>query len=213
MEGKASKGVVELYLPWEVYKNLPKLIEHRKIKTDYKFMDERDFLNNFVNYGYINIKGIRENHHGKFDSHIFLLEEGSKYSNKTQDFRKLFNQINMEKPSEILIISGGLSNTIKKQVELMKREHKEVYLEEHHYAKFAIVIPEHIKVPKHEMLTNEEAQARMDEDYKRKIHYPKILSSDSPVVWLGARPGDMIRIHRLSETSGKAVAYRVVIDG
>lgn len=211
MEQKTSAGIAELYPPWEVYKNLSKLIEYRKIKSDYKFMNENEFLVNFVNYGYIYIKGSRENHHGKFDSHIFLLEEKSKYANKAQDFRKLFNQINLDKPAEILIISGGLSNTIKKQVDLMKREYKEVYLENHLYSKFTIVIPEHVAVPKHELMTDEQAQAKLEEDYKRKVHYQKILSSDAPVVWLGARPGDMIKIHRLSETSGEAIAYRVVI--
>jgi len=44
-----------------------------------------------------------------------------------------------------------------------------------------------------------------------KEQLPKILASDPPVVWLGGRRGDVLKIVRPSETAGLAVVYRLVL--
>lgn len=73
-------------------------------------------------------------------------------------------------------------------------------------------ILEHFLVPKHRVLSPEEAQEVL-ERYKVKPHQlPYILASDPVVKILKAKPGDIIEIIRDSETAGKAVYYRVVVE-
>jgi len=71
---------------------------------------------------------------------------------------------------------------------------------------------EHVLVPKHEILGQEEA----DEMLKRfKIDMgklPKIKEKDPTVMAIGGKNGDIIKIIRSSPTAGTAVIYRLVIE-
>ncbi len=72
-------------------------------------------------------------------------------------------------------------------------------------------VEQHVLVPKHEILSKEEAQEVLAR-YKISPHQlPFIKSSDSAAKAIGAKPGDILKITRNSLTAGKAVAYRYVI--
>jgi DNA-directed RNA polymerase subunit H (RpoH/RPB5) len=70
----------------------------------------------------------------------------------------------------------------------------------------------HHMVPKHERL--EEAQVKELMDFfqiKSKAQLPSIHRSDPIAVWLGLRPGDVVRITRVSPTSGESFYYRCCV--
>lgn len=70
---------------------------------------------------------------------------------------------------------------------------------------------DHELVPKHEILTPEEANELL-EKYGIEAHQlPRIKSSDVVMIGLGAKPGDIIKIMRDSPTAGKHMAYRLVV--
>jgi len=71
-------------------------------------------------------------------------------------------------------------------------------------------ISEHSFVPKHELLTDEEAETLLRRLDVSRQQLPYILANDPIVKKLGAKVGDVIRITRDSETAGKTVYYRVV---
>ncbi|MCD6536618.1 MAG: DNA-directed RNA polymerase subunit H [Thaumarchaeota archaeon] len=87
----------------------------------------------------------------------------------------------------------------------MKRGKKEVSEE------FSVL--EHSLVPKHRILPPEEAQSILEKYRIKPQQLPYILVSDPVVKALGAKPGDIIEIIRESETAGKAVYYRLVVEG
>jgi DNA-directed RNA polymerase subunit H len=73
-----------------------------------------------------------------------------------------------------------------------------------------INIQDHMLVPKHEIMTEEEISdefSDVDYDYK---NLPKIRSDDPVVEAIGAEPGNILRITRESQTAGKFVTYRIV---
>jgi len=72
-------------------------------------------------------------------------------------------------------------------------------------------IEEHVLVPKHEVLSPEEAEALLRKLGVSREKLPRILPTDPMVRRLGARLGDIIKITRRSETAGEAVYYRVVM--
>ena len=74
-------------------------------------------------------------------------------------------------------------------------------------------ILEHELVPKHRVLSPEEAEEVLKKYCATPQQLPKILASDPVVRELGAKPGDIIEIVRESETAGKAIYYRVVVRG
>jgi len=77
-------------------------------------------------------------------------------------------------------------------------------------AKFEV--GQHVLVPKHEVLSEEEAQ-KVLKRYKILPHQlPHIKNSDPAAKAIGAKPGDILKITRDSLTAGKAVVYRYVIE-
>ncbi len=67
-------------------------------------------------------------------------------------------------------------------------------------------------VPTHEIMTEEEiADEFGDVEYDFK-DLPKIKSDDPVVKAIEAKPGDILRITRESQTAGVFVTYRIVED-
>ena len=73
-----------------------------------------------------------------------------------------------------------------------------------------IDIQDHMLVPKHEIMTEEEISEEFsDVDYNFK-DLPKIKADDPVVEEIGAEPGNVLRITRESQTAGVFVTYRIV---
>jgi len=74
-------------------------------------------------------------------------------------------------------------------------------------------VTKHQLVPKHEVLSKEEAKEVLRR-YQVKVHQlPRIKASDPVVKAIGAKVGDILKITRDSPTAGKTVAYRYVVRG
>ena len=75
-----------------------------------------------------------------------------------------------------------------------------------------IDIQEHMLVPTHEIMTEDEiADEFSDVEYDFK-DLPRIRSKDPVVKAIDAKPGDVLRITRESQTAGVFVTYRIVED-
>ena len=73
-----------------------------------------------------------------------------------------------------------------------------------------IDIQDHMLVPKHEIMTEEEISEEFsDKDYDFK-DLPKIRADDPVVETIGAEPGNVLRITRESQTAGEFITYRIV---
>ena len=71
---------------------------------------------------------------------------------------------------------------------------------------------EHTLVPKHELLSPEEAQKVLDKYNVTKDKLPQILLGDPAVKHLKPGVGDVIRILRENEQIGRSIYYRVVVE-
>ncbi|GBC71082.1 hypothetical protein HRbin02_00860 [Candidatus Calditenuaceae archaeon HR02] len=75
----------------------------------------------------------------------------------------------------------------------------------------AVSILEHELVPKHEIMSPEEVEELLGRYRITLNELPRILASDPVVREIGAKPGDVLRIHRRSLTAGLSYYYRVVV--
>lgn len=71
----------------------------------------------------------------------------------------------------------------------------------------------HFLIPKHELMTKEEAEEVVKSFNATPSQFPYILSTDPVAKEIGAKPGDFVRITRKSETAGTSVYYRYVVEG
>ncbi len=70
----------------------------------------------------------------------------------------------------------------------------------------------HVLIPKHELLTREEAGRVAKEFSATPSQFPYLLATDPVAKEVGAHPGDFVKITRRSETSGTSTYYRFVVE-
>lgn len=68
---------------------------------------------------------------------------------------------------------------------------------------------EHVLVPTHTPMTDAEIDVLCNGSGFEPKSFPTILASDPVAVWIGLRPGMMVRIDRVSENSCISVGYRL----
>jgi DNA-directed RNA polymerase subunit H len=67
-------------------------------------------------------------------------------------------------------------------------------------------------VPKHELLTKDEASKVLETYNSSPSQLPYIQITDPIAKETGAKPGDFIKITRRSETAGSSTYYRYVVE-
>ncbi|CAH6421825.1 DNA-directed RNA polymerase subunit RPB5 [uncultured virus] len=85
----------------------------------------------------------------------------------------------------------------------------EIFLEK----ELMINIIDHVLVPKHEILEDNDAKEVLTKYNAKKRNMPKILSSDPIARYFNMKSGQICKIIRPSEKSGLTVSYRLVIKG
>jgi len=73
-------------------------------------------------------------------------------------------------------------------------------------------ISKHVLVPKHEVINEREANKLLNEYHIGVEQLPRITTNDPMVKALNAKPGDIIKITRSSETAGTILYYRYVVE-
>ena len=78
--------------------------------------------------------------------------------------------------------------------------------------KITTLVPDHVFVPKHEILTKKEAMHVLKNFNCNPTDLPFIFVSDPAILGLGVKPGDLIKITRKSGTAGQSIYYRYVVE-
>ena len=78
--------------------------------------------------------------------------------------------------------------------------------------KIRIHVPDHIYIPKHEIMKKKEAEEIFKKFNTKPTEIPLIFETDPAIVGLGVKPGDMIKITRKSPTAGQGIFYRYVVE-
>jgi len=75
-----------------------------------------------------------------------------------------------------------------------------------------VLVPDHVYVPKHEIMTKKEAEEILNKYNCKPTELPLIFVTDPAIMGLGVKPGDMIKITRKSPTAGQSNYYRYVVE-
>jgi DNA-directed RNA polymerase subunit H len=90
-------------------------------------------------------------------------------------------------------------------------EHKLVQIFELRHLQFDI--SQHRKVPKHRILMSDELESILKEFHASSPEqFPKIDCQDPMAKWIGARPGNVIEVLGLCESSGNNRRYRLCVE-
>ena len=78
--------------------------------------------------------------------------------------------------------------------------------------KIITLAPDHVDVPKHEIMTRKDAEEVLEKYHCKTTDLPLIFANDPAIIGLGVKPGDMIKITRKSATAGESLYYRYVVE-
>lgn len=73
-------------------------------------------------------------------------------------------------------------------------------------------VTDHKLVPKHEILGEEQKKQILTDFSATEDQFPFLFSTDPVAREIGAKPGDMVKITRISDTAGEAIYYRYVVE-
>jgi DNA-directed RNA polymerase subunit H len=77
----------------------------------------------------------------------------------------------------------------------------------------AFKVSTHFLIPKHELMTKEQAAEVAPKFNATPAQFPYLLVTDPIAKEVGAKPGDFVKITRGSETAGASTYYRYVVEG
>lgn len=201
------------YIPGHVYTNIVKMAEYRGIVLSSAALDKSEVVQKLNHFEFVTISGKR----GDVLTMMILIAPSSKYATKSGDFKKLLKGLPKIKESEkldvVFVSEYALTIHIRKQILAFRTENPRIHIENHDYELFLIEIPKHSSVPKHVIPSAEEVEEFCNMHYTNPANFPKILQSDAVAVWIGLRPGMVVKVYRISETAGSAVVYRVCVKG
>lgn len=207
------------FAPFLVYSHLRRYFRYRGLEESKQEWIDRDrFIQNLNQFHYFRVD--TTDAAGKTIIVLILAADGA-YARSSPSLRKFLARPDTEATArdgllkEVIIIAERGFFGKKKLVEVFNefrdraRGSADTYLA-YAYDVFALVVPEHVSVPPHTIATDEEVLAFLTRERKVLADLPAISARDPPVAWLGARPGQVVGIDRVSETAGRAFIYRLV---
>lgn len=149
---------------------------------------------------------------------LFLLGEGGKYATQGPQLRGLIASLGAEGPakagklSEVILVAPPRLLGKKNMTQVVEEfrgggTHYNVYP----YPVFSLDIPRAQCVPRHEVVPPAEIAAILKRERLAPGNLKRMLASDPPVVWIGGRPGQVVRTVSPSETAGEAYDYWLLI--
>ncbi|MCK4967646.1 MAG: hypothetical protein KAS12_01210 [Candidatus Aenigmarchaeota archaeon] len=198
---------------YKIYRNIYKLLASRKCTILNPILEERDFFKTIDANGVIIIDAKRQNDELV---KVALFKDDSRYLGSLQDFRKFIKVIQKPIPESIIIFRPPITDGPSKYKNnawtgsYLKHFDENIYVEAFDYRKIIANFPEHVFWVEQEIASKVKIEEFLELTKKDITSLESIYVDDTAVVWLGARPGDVIRVLRPSEASGMAIAYRLV---
>lgn len=194
------------------------------------FTDD-EVISDMEQFYYVRLDALRAAPRGGRDWVVVLvLSASGKYAQHSPDLRKLLEGVESERAAkerrldELIVVAEedffskkNLTDVVRdaqaRQVGGADPAGAMPFYNAYPYYVFACNLPEVRSIPPHRIMRDEEVDALLRQMLKALTDLPAITASDSPVVWLGGREGQVVEIARDSQTSGISIYYRRVVRG
>lgn len=139
-----------------------------------------------------------------------------KSKKKMNEHNKYIENIEDKEKTDLIIIYTNNSKGINYNYTLSKGFMDEYNFNNYHVINYKLVqinITNHVKVPKHEIISEEEKLELINNYYLKSIHDLSCISFQDPqVIYIGGKINDVIKITRVSDTAETSIIYKTVTD-
>ncbi|KAH8118128.1 RPB5 subunit of DNA-directed RNA polymerase [Phellopilus nigrolimitatus] len=196
---------------WRVNRTVHELVKDRgfQVSDEEIHMDLATFKQNYANSGGSvdrNQLNFFTNHQSNPTVHIFVFFSDEK-SVGVKTMRKLLGILEEKSINKgIIVFPGNMTPSARKVIVAMSQQYK---LEEFSESDLLVNITRHILVPQHEVLTAEEKKTLLEKYRLKETQLPRIQLADPVARYYGLQRGQVVKITRPSETSGRYASYRI----
>jgi DNA-directed RNA polymerase subunit H (RpoH/RPB5) len=193
---------------YRIYNNIRGMLARRGCEVKTPVLSEVDLVRRLGAAEYVTIVASRgDDPRGAGDVCAVMFAPNSKYSSRVPEFQKRLDDVAKTGcVNAVFVADTEASKHISNRVAETNTD--KLQIEYHLYKHFVIDVTAHALVPPHSLPPAAEV-----EEYCRRVgttpdRFPQIrCATDAQAIWLGARPGMVIKVMRASEV-GVAVVYR-----
>ncbi|KZV80195.1 RPB5 subunit of DNA-directed RNA polymerase [Exidia glandulosa HHB12029] len=196
---------------WKVSKTVHEMVRDRgyQVAEDEINMTLEDFRRQHcTNAGSVNrstitffTQGVKDQTDQLF---VFFCEDKNVSIKTMRKFLDVLQTKNIQRG--IIVFSGTMTPSARKVITGMSQDYK---LEEFAEADLIVNITHHILVPKHEVMTPDAKKALLERYRLKETQLPRIQLADPVARYYGLKRGQVVKITRPSETSGRYASYRI----
>ncbi|PFH53112.1 hypothetical protein AMATHDRAFT_138149 [Amanita thiersii Skay4041] len=135
---------------------------------------------------------------------VYFSEEKSVGVKTMRKMLGILDQHNIQRG--IIVFPGNMTPSARKVIVAMAQTYR---LEEFSESDLLVNITHHTLVPRHDVLTPEEKKLLLEKYRLKETQLPRIQLADPVARYYGLRRGQVVKITRPSETSGRYASYRI----
>ncbi|EIW57363.1 DNA-directed RNA polymerase RPB5 subunit [Trametes versicolor FP-101664 SS1] len=196
---------------WKVNRTIHELVKDRgfQVSDDEINMDLSTFRDHYANQsGSVDRSQLNffTNHRDNPSVQIFIFFTDEK-SVGVKTMRKLLGILEEKAIQQgIIVFPGNMTPSARKVIVAMASTYK---LEEFSESDLLVNITHHTLVPKHELLTPQQKKELLETYRLKETQLPRIQLADPVARYYGLKRGNVVKITRPSETSGRYASYRI----
>lgn len=196
---------------WKVNRTIHELVKDRgfQVSDDEIHMDLATFRSHYANQsGTIDRSQLNffTNHQNNPMEQIFVFFSDER-SVGVKTMRKLLGILEEKNIQRgIIVFPGNMTPSARKVIVAMASQYR---LEEFSESDLLVNITHHTLVPKHDVLTPEQKKTLLERYRLKETQLPRIQLADPVARYYGLRRGQVVKITRPSETSGRYASYRI----
>ncbi|EJF64605.1 RPB5 subunit of DNA-directed RNA polymerase [Dichomitus squalens] len=196
---------------WKVNRTIHELVKDRgfQVADDEINMDLATFRSHYASQsGTVDRSQLNffTNHRDNPMLQIFIFFTDEK-SVGVKTMRKLLGILEEKNIQQgIIVFPGNMTPSARKVIVAMASQYK---LEEFSESDLLVNITHHTLVPRHELLTPEQKKELLETYRLKETQLPRIQLADPVARYYGLKRGNVVKITRPSETSGRYASYRI----
>jgi len=139
-----------------------------------------------------------------------------KTKKKLNEYNKYIDNIKNKENTDLVLVYTNSVKSMNYNYTLSKGFMDNYNFNNYHVINYKLLyinITNHIFVPKHEIISEQEKEDLINQYYLKNLHDLSCISYQDPqIIFIGGKINDVIKITRLSDTAETSIIYKLVTD-